>query len=370
MKSEEVKIVLLATLACLLMVFLAARPGQAGVEGEAGSEGPAQVAGEGEGPASDAVDAGDAADAGDTGDLEKKKEEARKYFLEGVELFDKKEYEAALEKFRLSFGTVPHWSSRYNIGMCHYYLGSYDEACIELELFLAESGEEAPAEMRHEAEKFVKKARGKLATVTLSGLDESAEITVDGKPPKKSAGGEYIYLMPGTHHVTIMSGGSTILDEDMEAAGGEKKEIRVYLKESSDAQKPSKKHMEKKQAPPPGLRAAGWSLIGLSAASLIVMAVTGGLVLSKKSKIEDLENQYAISPVSEREALKEEASSQYDEGLKLANASTALLVIGLLAAGGGAALLILDHRMEKKPEAAGGVGLGFSPWGISVHGSF
>ncbi len=299
---------------------------------------------------------------------EEEKEKAREYFKEGVSLFDEKNYEQALEKFEQAFMIVPHWSSRFNIGMCHYYLGDHARALAELLAFQAEEGGEAPEDMMTEAAQVIDSARAKVAIITFSGMDETAEVTIDDQAPVTSPDGVEIFITPGAHQFRVMEEGNIVLDDQITAKAGQTKEVLVYVKteEKTEARVPV--------AAPKGevnaFKAAGWSLIGLAGASLIVGAVTGGLVIGKKQKIEDLEKEYLTAPADERDALVEKAADHYDQGVVLGDTSTAFFVIGALAAAGGAALLVLDSKREKKPKADASLSLGLAPTGIFLSGAF
>lgn len=311
------------------------------------------------------------ADEEETGNaLEKEKEKARKHFIEGAALFDKKDYGVALEKFELAFDTYPHWSSRFNIGMCHYYLGNHIRAIVELLAFMDEVKMEAPVKMLMEAKKIIKSTRSEIASITITGIEEDAEIKVDGAAPETSPGGEEIFLMPGLHTIKVISKGIVLMDEKLSFKKGQNKEIRVYTKKEKEEEKKPDPEKKKEKKGAKALKVAGWSFIGLAGASLIVGAVTGCLVISKKNKINDLEKKYAEAPPEEREDIKNEAADHYDQGAKLGNTSTAFFIIAAAAAAGGTALLVLDHKREKKTGGKTDLSLGLSPAGIFVTGTF
>jgi len=298
-------------------------------------------------------------------ELEQKKEEARAYFLEGVDLFDGKDYAQALEKFRQAFDLVPHWSSRFNIGMCHYYLGDHPHAIVELLAFLEEAETEAPAEMTQEARKIIDLIRGQhVATITVSGVGDQAEVTVDGEAPSATSGEGEIFLTPGPHAIKVTQGAEVLLEDQITAKAGESKELRVYVKEKQ----PEPVKPVTKSAGPRPLAAAGWAAVGLAGASLVVCAVTGGLVIAKKNEIGDLEKKYGDAPPDEQAAIRADAADLYDQGVTLGNVSTAFFVITAAAAAAGTALLVVDLKREKKTGAA--VSLAASPGGIMIQGSF
>jgi len=299
---------------------------------------------------------------------EEDKETAREYFKEGVNLFEKKKYEKALDKFEQAFMVVPHWSSRFNIGMCHYYLGDHARALAELLAFEGEAGQEAPDDMASEAAQVIETCRARVAVITFSGMGGGADVEVDGQAPARSPDGLEIFVTPGVHHFMVAEEGKILFDDEITAKANQAKEIMVYMKPEEDAGKESPVPDTKRNVN--AFKAAGWSLIGLAGASLIVGAVTGGLVIAKKQKIEDLESRYLDAPADEQDAIVKEAADHYDQGVVLGDASTAMFVIGALAAAGGTALLVLDGRREKKPGAAASLSLGLGPAGLFLSGAF
>jgi tetratricopeptide (TPR) repeat protein len=299
---------------------------------------------------------------------EEDKEAAREFFKQGVALFEKKKYEKALEKFEQALAIVPHWSSRFNVGMCYYYLGDHPRALAELLAFQEEAGDEAPGDMTGEAAQVVESARSQVAVVTFAGVGKGADVEVDGQEPVTSPDGVEIFVTPGVHHFKVTESDKVLLDDDISAKANQIKEIMVYVKPDEDEEEEGPVEHPKREVN--AFKAAGWSLIGLAGASLIVGAVTGGLTIAKKQKIEDLEKKYPDAPPDERDQIVEEAADHFDQGVVLGDTSTAFFVIGALAAAGGTALLVIDGKREKKPEAAVSFSLGLAPSGLFLSGAF
>jgi tetratricopeptide (TPR) repeat protein len=300
---------------------------------------------------------------------EEEKEVAREFFKQGVSLFEDKDYAKALENFEQAFAIVPHWSSRFNIGMCYYYIGDHARALAELLAFQEEAGEEAPEDMATEVAQVIETAQSKIAVISFTGVSGNADVEVDGQEPVTSPDGVEIFVAPGVHHFRVVDEGKVLLDDNITAKANQTKEIMVYVKpeEELEEEGPSPPHPKREVN---AFKAAGWSLIGLAGASLIVGAVTGGLVIAKKHKIEDLEKQYHDAPADEQDAIMEEAADHYDQGVVLGDTSTAFFVIGALAAAGGAALLVLDTKREKKSGAAASLSMGLAPSGIFLTCAF
>jgi tetratricopeptide (TPR) repeat protein len=297
------------------------------------------------------------------------KEAAKKLFLEGVALFDKKDYEAALDKFLESYGLLPHWQIRFNIATCHFYLGKKAEALIELLEFLQEAGSEISPQQQKETKKYIDSIRAEIASVKFPGLEPGDEILVDGHPPKWSPREQELFLEPGSHHIMITRSGEILLDEDIPCTAGQEKEIRLYVKEKILAG-PDKRAHKKKAGGKSAMVVAGWTLTGLAAALLVGGSVTGFLALNENKSIDDLENRYDSAPVSERPAIESEANDHYDKAMGLAHVSTALFAVGGAAAVAAIVTLVMGKKSEKRKSAKAKLSLGVLPSGISLNCSF
>jgi hypothetical protein len=96
-------------------------------------------------------------------------EAARAHYALGLELFAVRDFGAALSQFEESYRSAPSWRVRFNIGQLHLQLDHDEAAREELEAYLAEGGEEIPAERRH------------LVLGELRELDGSARVAGDAK---------------------------------------------------------------------------------------------------------------------------------------------------------------------------------------------
>ena len=74
------------------------------------------------------------------------RDEAKRYFLQGLEAAKSKDFEGALDKFLAAQDIYPHPVTLYNIARAYYDLGNLDEAIAYFELYVA-SKPEARAEI-------------------------------------------------------------------------------------------------------------------------------------------------------------------------------------------------------------------------------
>lgn len=106
-----------------------------------------------------------------------------------------------------------------------------------------------------------------------------------------------------------------------------------------------------------GMTIGGFVLIGVGAASLVVTAITGAMVLDRKSTVDDPEH---CDPEGTCDAEGLEAA---DDGKTLSAVSTATFVIGLAAIATGIALVVFDDDETSTALAIG-------PGHVSLRGTF
>jgi PEGA domain len=131
---------------------------------------------------------------------------ARQYFKQGVELYDKKQYQPALEQFQKAYGEKASPGIKQNIALCLKGLGRPVEAATAFDEALDEGQgtlkPEVRAAMEHELEGLAKLVATVRLTV-VSSADrkpvEAAAVTVDGAPLSAAQLRRPIRLEPGIH---------------------------------------------------------------------------------------------------------------------------------------------------------------------------
>ena len=134
---------------------------------------------------------------------------ARQYFKHGVDLYDKKQYQPALESFQKAYAEKTSPGIKQNIALCLKGLGRPIEAAVAFDEALDEGQGTLKPEVRAAMEHELVELSKILATVRLkvvSSADrtplEGAVVSVDGKPLSAAQLRRPIRLEPGIHVFT------------------------------------------------------------------------------------------------------------------------------------------------------------------------
>jgi hypothetical protein len=147
------------------------------------------------------------------------------HFEAGTAAFEKQDFRAAAASFSAALEQRPHAVIRFNLALSLARIGQPTAAIEQLRQVTADAS--IDNELRERAAREQKSAEQALARVTFRLSDPSREkVELDGKLLTAPMTGE-LALDPGPHHVRIISGGSVVLDQDLELAPGERVELRV-----------------------------------------------------------------------------------------------------------------------------------------------
>jgi len=131
---------------------------------------------------------------------------ARAHFRRGVELYDKKQYEAALDAFRNAYAEKPSPGIKQNIALSLKGLGRNVEAAASFDEALDEGQGTLKPETRSAIEHELAELTKVVATVTLKAVSagerrpvEGVVVSVDGKALEPAALHRPIRLEPGIH---------------------------------------------------------------------------------------------------------------------------------------------------------------------------
>lgn len=134
---------------------------------------------------------------------------ARVHFRQGVDLYDKKQYEPALESFKKAYAEKPSPGIKQNIALCLKGLGRPVEAATAFDDALDEGRDTLKPEVRGAMEQELAELSKIIATVRLrviSSTDqqpiEDVVVSVDGKALGAAALHRPIRLDPGIHVFT------------------------------------------------------------------------------------------------------------------------------------------------------------------------
>lgn len=254
---------------------------------------------------------------------------------EGLELLDRGEYAAALEKFKAANKLVPAPTFGVRAALCLEYLERlvealkmYDQvANMTVDPSWPAIHREAQAEARRRATELRKRVA--RVYVVLQGKDpERALVEIDGRDYPYDALADGVLLNPGVHTITIAHD-----------AGMQHRQVRVAEGEQHRATFRLDTAEPERDEGPSVQRTLGLVGIGIGAAGVAVGATTGLIAWGKKSDLEDRCPNRVCPP---------ESWSANDSYYAWRNASTAGFLVGGVSLGIGAVLLMTSDEPSRE----------------------
>jgi tetratricopeptide (TPR) repeat protein len=160
-------------------------------------------------------------------------EEARERFGRGVQLFHEGSLEAALAEFQKAHQLAPNYRLHYNIAQVQYELHNFVEALRSFWKYLAQGGNEIPADRKQQVEAEIRKLEKRVGYVTITTNVSGAQISVDGVPMGISPFTAPVLVNPGSRRVSANKAGYLPAVNTVTAAGGEKLSLTLNLMEGS-----------------------------------------------------------------------------------------------------------------------------------------
>jgi tetratricopeptide (TPR) repeat protein len=127
---------------------------------------------------------------------------ARALAQEGAALFERSDFQAALDKFQQAYGKFPTPKLFLNIGQALRGLSRNVEALAAFERFLAEAKDARP-EFIELASAQVAQLEAKVARLAVESNRKGAEVTVDGEKRGTVPLSAPMIVEPGVHKVTV-----------------------------------------------------------------------------------------------------------------------------------------------------------------------
>ncbi|WP_437967823.1 tetratricopeptide repeat protein [Sorangium sp. So ce260] len=291
---------------------------------------------------------------------------ARALAEEGLELYDKGEYAAALDRLGRAEELIQAPTIGLYAARCLERLGRLIEASERYRQVsrtpLDASASDVFRAAVADAEKAYDDLRPripKLAVGVRGAPEREVQISIDGKPMPPALVGVSRPVDPGKHLVEGAWAGRVVRQE---VTLQERQETAVAI-EFPVVRPPA-------VVPPPAgpaqdstQRVFGWSALGTGAAALVVGGITFGVTSALRSDLIDLGCSEKVVCPDTRET-RDKLSSYNSTRLIPA---PAFIVGGVLAAGGAALLLTMPSASKPKGATARPW---ISPWGAGIAGVF
>ncbi len=156
---------------------------------------------------------------------------ARSRFKEGVEFYDKGQFENARTAFLQAYALKKHPAMLLNLGQSSSRSGHPADAAKYFQQYLRESPTMTDAQ-RKDAESGLAEARAKLGRVTVNA-PTATEITVDGAVVGVTPLSETIDLEPGVHTFRARYADSNNESKSVSVTAGEKLSLNLPLQQAS-----------------------------------------------------------------------------------------------------------------------------------------
>lgn len=279
-------------------------------------------------------------------------EEARSHFSAGINYIDDPEgpkYEEAYREFKAAYAASPSWKILGNLGTCAFYLERDGEAIDAYEKYLAQGGDQIPADERKQIEKDLGTLKTSLVQISLTIEPPNAAVEDERVP---SQGGRIVNryqdlgarttlgIHPGHHRITVSAPGHTPEVWEFDAESGAKLSKSLQLEPADAATSKPGEPLEAPMAEPPPPEERGTPAlvyIGLATTGALVAGatVTGLLALNKHDKYDELINQRSFD--------EDEADDARSTG-KTLNIVTDVLIGAAILAGGATAYFYFDSK--------------------------
>jgi hypothetical protein len=158
---------------------------------------------------------------------------ARARFKEGVEFYDKGQFEQARAAFLQAYALKKHPAVLLNLAWSCLKSGHALDAERYFKQFLTE-GKDATDKQRADATDGSNQARNKIGRIDVVA-PQGTEITIDGDRVGAAPLGDPVAVEPGAHTVTFKGPDTATETQSVSVLGGEKAIVRFGRKSASDA---------------------------------------------------------------------------------------------------------------------------------------
>jgi exonuclease VII small subunit len=280
-------------------------------------------------------------------------ERAKALFFEGHEAAARGDHHTACARFEDSLALFRRASTLLNLGECSEHLGLLADALRYWREGAAtlDSSDERLALAKEKVRELEKRVPV-LSVDTGGPLPSGAAVLVDGTAVPATELADVIAVDVGEHVLELVVPRRETATARVRVREGERREVHLLpgppIATDAGPRLPA-------EEPANGQRVAGFVLGGVGLAAIVMGAVTGGLVLERKSTVED----HCADDVCDDQAGVDAAS----EGRALAIASTVGFVAGAALVAVGVVLVVTADDGEDTAVAIG-------PGSLHVAGRF
>lgn len=157
------------------------------------------------------------------------RQQARVLFRQGNKLYDKQDYEGALNKFRQAAKLYSSYKIDLNIANTLDVMGRRIEAVELFEQFLERAKDEAPRAALKAAQQRYDALRQALVSIQVLCNVAGADVTVDEEVVGATPLQRGIYLEPGSHRLSLRKQGYMPFELDLALGAGEHRQLAVPL---------------------------------------------------------------------------------------------------------------------------------------------
>ncbi len=291
-------------------------------------------------------------------------------FKKGVDAIAARNFEVACPAIAESNQLDPRPGTLFTLADCERQRGRIATAAKLFDDYLQLVAGMKPDQKKKHADRAKEAEAQKIAlakdipTLTIvvpQGAPENAKVLLDGTERSAAERGIPLPMDPGEHVVefdvpgaertkktiTLKVGDKTVLDVEMPVIPKadpivhvdkpqEKTKADVFVVKPKGAEKPSN-----------GLRTGGFVGLGLGAAGFVLLGVTGGMALQKKSVFDEKCPNNLCTAKADQDG--------WHEGRTMANVSTVGAVVGVAGVVAGTVMLVMGKGGAEKRAAKPGV---------------
>jgi hypothetical protein len=293
------------------------------------------------------------------------KAEAIERFQRGIELYEERDFNAALVELRRANELAPNYKLLFNIGQVCYQLADYACALISFQEYLARGNDSIASERRDSVSKDIQKLNHRVARLELVANVGGAMISVDDKPVGTTPLQGPVVVNAGTRKVTASKPGMSTVVRVVELPGSDAMRVMLRLEplggSVADAPKPPSVDAAPRGKPS---RWTTWSWAGVGASGALAAGAVATGLLAKDAADELRDMRYAgeqVSPQLRDQSSKASTLAITSDVLTLASVATLVTTL----------VVTVTRRPEKRAgrtPANGGLRIGLARSGISVGG--